>query len=730
MDWTAKWITPQREYGDVIPNFSKKFQIMDEIEKATLFVTALGTYEVLVNGQRVSDYVLAPGWTTYKSRLQYQEYDVTDLLQSKNDWNILVGKGWYRSNMSGRMLDELKAQPPAVKGELMIRYKTGREEWIVTDETWQVSESEIRFSEIYDGEICDARVTPLNDEGVKLFDGPDQTLIPQEGEKILEHERLEVADIITTPKGEVVLDFGQEITGYVEVTVEAKAGETVRLSHGEVLDKDGNFYNENYRTAKAQFHYICRDGVQTYHPRLTFYGFRYVRVEDFPGGISKVKPENFKAIAVYSDIKRTGYLSSSNSLLNKFFDNVIWGQKGNFLDIPTDCPQRNERLGWTGDAQVFIRAAAYNFDVQKFFHKWLGCLRADQLEDGYVGQMIPDTWQMECSAAGWGDAAIICPWELYRAYGDMEILKVSFPSMKKRIDYITRETKDEYLWTGGRQLADWLALDGEGEAAGKDKRQGGSRDDFVASAFYAYSTGLVVKIGKLLGEDVSEYENLYGNIVAKFQKVYDTYKTQTECVLAVHFGLTEHPKETVNQLAEMIRENGGALTTGFLGTPYLLHVLSDYGYSELAYDLLLREEYPSWLFSVKQGATTVWEHWDSLKEDGTFWEPSMNSFNHYAYGAVTDWVYGVAAGIQPTEEHPGYEKVRIAPIPTEKLDWLEARLDTRYGLVRSIWKKEKNFWRYEITTPVEAEIVIDGEKKQVTPGTYYFYSERKEGIKE
>lgn len=236
----------------------------------------------------------------------------------------------------------------------------------------------------------------------------------------------------------------------------------------------------------------------------------------------------------------------------------------------------------------------------------------------------------------------------------------------------------------------------------------------------------MIKTGQILAEDVSEYERLYSNIVETFRKVYDTYKTQTECVLAVHFGLTGNPKETVSQLAEMIRKNGGALTTGFLGTPYLLHVLSDYGYSELAYDLLLREEYPSWLYSVKQGATTVWEHWDSIKEDGSFWEPSMNSFNHYAYGAVTDWVYGVAAGIQPLESHPGYEKVRIAPVPTNRLDWLEARLDTRHGRIRSIWKKEQDFWRYEITTPVEAEIVIDGEMKKVPPGTYYFYSKRKE----
>lgn len=720
MNWIAKWIKPVKNYGDVAPVFAKRFQISGKVKKAMLTVTAMGIYEAMLNGQRVSDYVLAPGWTTYQKRLQYQEYDVAELLQANNQLTLLVGKGWYRSNMSGKLLEELKARPCGFIGELRIEYEDGQSEVIATDDTWQVSESEIRFSEIYDGEICDARFIALLNDKVEVFNGPSDTLIPQEGEQILEHERLGVAQIIKTPKGEIVIDFGQEITGYVEVKLSAKAGETVRLSHGEMLDKDGNFYNANYRTAKAQFHYICKNGEQTYHPRLTFYGFRYVRVEEFPGGTDKVKPENFKAIAVYSDIKRTGYLSCSNPLLNKFFDNVIWGQKDNFLDVPTDCPQRNERLGWTGDAQVFIRAAAYNFDVKRFFEKWLGCLRADQLEDGYVGQMIPDTWRFEPSVAGWGDAATICPWELYMAYGDKEILKVSFESMKKRVDYISNLTQEENLWTGCKQQGDWLALDGP-----NGSWKGGSREDFIASAFYAYSTSILVKTGKIIGEDVSKYEALYTRIVKAFRERFHTYTTQTECVLAAHFGLAENAQEVANQLADMIRDNDMHLTTGFLGTPYLLHVLSGYGHADIAYNLLLQESYPSWLYEVLRGATTVWEHWDSVKEDGTFERESMNSFNHYAYGAVVDWVYGVAGGIKPDERFPGYEKVKIAPIPSERLDWLKVKLDTKYGQIHSEWKKEKAFWRYEITTPVEAEITIAGEIHRVTAGTYYFYSVRK-----
>ncbi len=719
MKWTAKWIKPMIDYGDVAPVFEKQFQIRGKVTKAVLYITAMGVYEAKINGKRVSDYVLAPGWTTYYKRLQYQEYDVTELLEEENLLTILVGKGWYRSNMSGKMLAELKARPCGLIGELRIEYEDGQSEIIYTDDSWNVSESEIRFSEIYDGEICDARfVAPVN-ERVELFEGPSETLIPQEGVKILEQERFAVAQIIKTPKGETVIDFGQEVTGYVEVTVEAKAGDIVCLSHGEMLDKDGNFYNENYRTAKAQFVYTCKDGKQTYHPRLTFYGFRYIRIEEFPGGLDNVKPENFQAIVVYSDIKRTGYLSCSNPLLNKFFSNVIWGQKGNFLDIPTDCPQRNERLGWTGDAQVFIKAAAYNYDVEKFFYKWLGDLRADQTEDGYVPQMVPDSWHFEPSVAGWGDAALVCPWELYLAYGNEEILKVSFESMKKRVDYITNLTQEENLWTGCKQQGDWLALDGE-----NGSWKGGSREDFVATAFYAYSTSLLVKTGNILREDITEYEALHTRIVNAFKERFPTYQTQTECVLAIHFGLAEDAQATADQLADMICENDMHLTTGFLGTPYLLHVLSDYGHADVAYDLLLQDSYPSWLYEVLHGATTVWEHWNGMKDDGTFQSAHMNSFNHYAYGAVVDWVYGVAGGIKPVEYAPGYEKVKIAPIPSNRLDWLKVTLDTRHGQICSEWKKEEKFWRYEITTPVEAEILIAGEKHQVNAGTYCFYSKR------
>jgi len=720
MKWDAKWIKPTLDMGDICPLFVKGFPVNKNVKKAKLFITALGVYAAKLNGERIGDFILAPGWTVYKKRLQYQEYDVTKLLHQDNQLSITVGKGWYRGRLPGwtgsKVQDELREMPAGLLAQLEITFDDGTKELLVSDETWTCGESSIRFSDIYDGEIYDASYNPLPGQSVLSFDGPFNTLIAQQGEAVKEQERVHPARLLHTPKGEVVIDFGQEITGYVEINVTAKAGEEVKLSHAEVLDKEGNFYTENYRSAKANYHYICNDGRQTYKPQLTFFGFRYIRIDQFPGGTKAAGLDNFTAIVVHSCMKRTGYLSCSNPLLNQLFDNIIWGQKGNFLDVPTDCPQRDERLGWTGDAQVFVKTAALNYDVEKFFTKWLADMAADQGEDGYVGHVIPNVLGNESSAA-WADASTICPWEIYLAYGNLKILSNQFDSMKKWVDYITSHTNDKNLWTGGQHFGDWLGLD-----APSGSYKGSTREDFIASAFYAYSTSLVIKAGKALGEDVTEYESLYQSIISTFQATYPEYLTQTECILAAHFNLASNPQAAADQLAAMVEQCGIQLQTGFVGTPYLLHVLSDYGYSKLAYSLLLREQYPSWLYPVTKGATTIWEHWDGIMENGDFWSADMNSYNHYAYGSVADWVYGVAAGIKPSEEFPGYEKVSIAPIPDSRLDWLKATLETKYGVISSEWKKEDTLWRYEIETPVDAFITIDNKSSWVSKGKYIFYS--------
>ena len=725
MNWNPTWIRPANEPGDPAAVFGTSFVSEKTVSQATLTITAMGVYEAKINGRRVGKFVLAPGWTSYHKRLQYQEYDVTDLLtDGKNEIEVTVGSGWYHGHMPGfsgsAYQKELRTRPLGLTAQMALTFDDGSSQIFSTDETWKVSDGPVRFSDIYDGEIYDASKLPALDQDVAVFDGPTDTLIPQEGEEVHEQERLAVKNIFITPKGETVLDFGQNLTGYVELSVTAKSGDCVDLSFAEVMDKEGNFYTENYRSAKAQYHYICKDGAQTWHPLLTFYGFRYIRINAFPGGVDAVKPENFTAIAVYSDMKRTGFLSSSNPLLNQLFSNIIWGQKDNFLDVPTDCPQRDERLGWTGDAQVFIRTACLNYDAEKFFTKWLADLAADQHEDGYVGHVIPDLLQNPHASSAWGDAAAVCPWQVYLAFGNPQILRNQYHSMKQWISYITTTTTTKYLWTGGTHYGDWLGLD-----APSGSYKGSSNEDLIASAFYAYSTSLVIKAGTALGEDVSDLKELYANIVRTFQETWPTYHTQTECVLAAHFKLAKDCQAAADQLADMIRACGTKLQTGFVGTPYLLHVLSDYGHADLAWDLLLRTQYPSWLYPVTKGATTIWEHWDGIMEDGSFWSKDMNSYNHYAYGSVADWVYGTAAGILPREDAPGYAKVTIAPHPDTRLDWLRAELDTRHGHISSFWTKEDASWRYEITVPVDADIVIDGICHSVKAGSYCFYSDQK-----
>ena len=717
MHWFASWICPAESYGDICPAFRKTFFCPENVVSAALRITAMGVYEASLNGSRVGDFILAPGWTVYQKRLQVQQYELRIRPGQENELTVLVGKGWYRGRLAGWLpgQNSSAALPAALTAELTLRYSDGHTDTICTDASWQTAESAVRFSELYDGETYDAAFEPSVWTPAVICDGPTDTLIEQQGEPVREQECIAPARIFKTPAGEIVVDFGQNLTGYVEIALDGVKGEAVELSHAEVLDKTGNFYTENYRSAKAKYLYFCRDGAQRYKPKLTFYGFRYIRVDRFPCGAEHAAQENFTAIAVHSDMKRTGYLSCSDPLLNKLFENVIWGQKGNFLDVPTDCPQRDERLGWTGDAQVFIRTACLNFDAERFFTKWLADLAADQREDGAVGHVIPNILHQSGSAA-WDDAATICPWAVYLAYGDPNILRAQFASMKKWVDYITAHTTTKDLWTGGEHYGDWLGLD-----APSGSYKGSSREDLIASAFYAHSTALVIKAGRVLGQDISAYEALYERIVRAFRQAYPVYQTQTECTLAVYFALAEDTQKTTDQLAQMIRSCGTKLQTGFVGTPYLLHALSAHGYTELAYDLLLRREYPSWLYPVTKGATTIWEHWDGQMENGDFWSSDMNSFNHYAYGAVADWVYTVAAGIQTVEEKPGYAAVRIAPQPDKRLDWLEASVETRHGLVRSRWEKQRDMWRYEIETPVEAEIMIDGRKTLYRPGRYIFF---------
>ena len=703
----ADWIHPAYNMGKVCPLFRKDFYVEKDVRTAVLHITARGVYEAHLNDNRVGDFIMAPGWTSYHNRIQVQSYDVTDLLQEENILTVLLAEGWFR---------QLKnPQPKAIIAQLHIEYTDGTAEDIGTDDSWIVAESNLRFCHLYDGIVYDATVTPVFDtNAVIASDNSQKLLIPQEGEVVKEQERLCVKEIIVTPKGETVLDFGQNMTGYLEITADANEGDELAFSFGEILDKDGNFYNANYRSAKALYKYTCKNGKQTFKPALTFYGFRYVRVDSYP---SAIDPDNFVAVEVHSDLKRTGYIESSDPLLNQLFSNIIWGQKDNFLDIPSDCPQRDERLGWMGDAQIFIRTASYNYNVLKFFRKWLNDVKLEQYENGAVPDLVPSIFPRKPRiSTAWADAIAICPWQCYLTYGDTEIIENLFEPVCKWVDYITKVSKKPYLWFGGNHYADWLELGGKYGAF-----KGPTRDNLVASAYYANTVNILIKMGRLLGRDVSRYEDLYPKIRSAFIRQFgDDFKTQTEHILALYFELTDRPQEVADSLASLIHRQGDMIQTGFVGTPYILHVLSRYGYTELAYTLLLRKEYPSWLYPISKGATTIWEHWDGIKPNGDIWPVSMNSYNHYAYGAVGDWMYSVMAGINTVEAAPGFARIHFTPTPDDRIDWFRAEIDTAYGKVSSRWWHENGKVRYEIITPVESTAVIEGKTCTLSAGKHIF----------
>lgn len=697
--------------------YLKNFRCAAKAEKAILKITALGVYEAKLNGERVGDFILAPGWTSYLNRLQVQSYDVTNLLKTENSLEVTVGQGWRAIVNKRDGSDFLGYRDTALIAELTIVYADGTAESIVTDSSWTARESKLRYTNIYDGDIYDATFKAGSARHCICVDLKKDMLIPQEGEKIVEHERMPALQIIKTPAGETVIDFGQNMTGYVEFRIKGTPSAQATISHGETLDCDGNFYNANYRSADARIKFVCDGEEQTYKSALTFFGFRYIRLENWP---DEVKKENFTAVVVHSDIRRTGYFECSDETVNKLFKNIIWGQKSNFLDVPTDCPQRDERLGWTGDAQVFVRTASLNFDVERFFKKWLRDLAADQGRDGCVPHVVPNIFDDMGGSSAWSDAVVICPWEIYRTYGDKAVLEEQFDSMKAWIDWM-RERSENGKRSGGSHFGDWLGLDSP-----EGSYKGATPEELIATAYYKYSTELFIKAAHALGRDVAEYENIPAEAAKAFRREYMENgrvknATQTACVLALYFDITDDRAATVGQLNELI-ERAGHLETGFVGTPYLLHALSDNGYAETAYDLLLRREYPSWLYPISKGATTVWEHWDGIKPDGTMWSTDMNSFNHYAYGAVADWMYGAAAGINSDPDRPGFEHIIFRPVTDRRLDFVKASIDTRRGTVASEWRRENGRIKYIFTVPegCGASVIIGGEKHEVGAGTHEF----------
>lgn len=751
-DWKAKWIIPgYNEEANYRPSplFRKDFSTAKKITSATAYITSHGMYEAYLNGKRIGNALLAPGWTSYNKRLQYQAYDVTQLIQNGNNTiGAMLGNGWYRGVLAWENNGNLYGKDIALLFQLNITYNDGTTEIIKTDESWKCTTGEIVYSQIYNGEIIDARKQKegwLNNNyntlewyNAKEADFPKDKLVATLNEPVIQHEIFKPVKVFTSPAGDRIIDFGQNLVGWVQLKVKGKAGDSIVLSHAEVLDKNGNFYTENLRLAKAQDKYILKgEGEEIFHPHFTWQGFRYVKVEGYNGVIDE---NNFEAVAIYSNMEPTGTFTTSNALINQLQHNIQWGLKGNFLDIPTDCPQRDERLGWTGDAQVFSKTAAFNMNVDNFFTKWLQDLKADQI-NGLVPHVIPNILGNSGNSAGWADVATIVPWNMYLIYGDKQILELQYNSMKAYVESIRRVTKND-LWNTGEHFGDWLFYrpfdDNSGESAVTDKH-------LIAQCFYAYSTQILINTAKVLRkeDDVKEYSNLLDKIKAAFNKEYVTGSgrlvsgTQTAYVLALQFDMLPEQirSQAAKRLVENIKSYDNHLTTGFLGTPYLCHALTKFGYDSVAYKLLLQETYPSWLYPVKKGATTIWERWDGIKPDGTFQTPTMNSFNHYSYGAIGDWMYQNIAGIQRKEGVPGYKSIVIAPHVGGGFTYANATLKTPYGQIVSSWKIESTIMELKVEIPenTTADIIFpqstdlssikeDGNSLSITSNSYHIGS--------
>ncbi len=691
-----------------------------------------------LNGKKVSNDIFTPGWTSYKKRIQYQTYDVTALIQPSNAIAAIVGDGWYRGNIGFQKQRAYYGEKLALLAQLVINYSDGTSETIVTDKNWKVSTGPILESDIYNGEKYDARLE-MDGWATAAFKAdswkqagelnhPKDILVAPQGVPVKAVEELAPIKLLTTPKGETVWDMGQNMVGWVRLKVSGQNGDVITIKFAEVLDKEGNFYTDNLRAAKCTDTYILKgSGEETYEPKFTFHGFRFVQIEGL-----KTAPTigQIAGVVIHSVMTPTGQFACSDSLINQLQHNIQWGQKGNFLDVPTDCPQRDERLGWTGDAQVFSPTAAYNFDVSAFYTKWMKDVTADQTADGLVPHVIPDVLNGGGGSTAWADASLIVPWTTYLAYGDKRILEVQYPSMKAWVDYMKKRAGDDLLWTGDYHFGDWLAF-----ATTRSDYPGATTErDLIATAYYAHSSGLLAKIAGILGNtaDAQKYADLSKSIKKAFVAEFVTptgrlvSNTQTAYCLAIAFDLL--PENLVSKAAGYLAEDVkkmGHLTTGFVGTPLLCSTLSAQGHDDLAFMLLNRKDYPSWLYPVTQGATTIWERWDGQKPDSTFQDVGMNSFNHYAYGAIGEWLYTYVSGLQIDEKQPGYKHFIIEPHPGGGLTNARVEFNSMYGMIKSSWKidGENILLDVEIPANTKATVVMPGkdkETKELGSGKYSF----------
>ena len=692
-------------------------QPREQVTDARLHATAHGIYEARIDGRPATESVLNPGWTAYEWRLQVQEFDVTDLIRAGGSrLEVTLANGWWRGDLGFEKAMANYGQDIGFAGQLDVTYADGTVQAIGTDAGWAGSSSDSPAASLYGGQRIDARLRAQEPRAlpVRELEFDRSRLVPQVGPLIKRQETIAPVEVWTSPSGKTLVDFGQNLVGWLRLRVQGEAGAEIVVRHAEVLEH-GELGTRPLRGADATDTFVLSGGEDVFEPTLTFHGFRYAEVTGFPGEIT---PEAVEAVVVHSQMERTGWFECSDALVNQLVSNSIWGQKGNFLDVPTDCPQRDERLGWTGDIAAYAATAAFQFDSADFLHKWLLDVQAETAHNpgGYVPYVVPDVlkyadfashiefgnaWQGP--TAVWGDATVWVPQALWHAYGDRARLAARYPGMVLHLESVERVLSDSGLWDTGFQFGDWLDPD----ASPHDPAAAKADKGVVATACLYRSARFAASTARELGkaEEAQRWEALAARVRAAFAEHYVgadgriTSDCATVYALAICFDLLDDDIRAAAgaRLADVVADREYKVTTGFAGTPYVTWALSETGHVDAAYRLLLEKECPSWLYPVTIGATTIWERWDSMLPDGTINPGDMTSFNHYALGAVADWLYQVVAGIRPAA--PGYAEVLFKPTPGPGLDWAKAALDSPHGRIECGWRREGSAYVVDVLVP-------------------------------
>lgn len=735
MGWDAQWVTDKsyrigKKVSPVPMVFRKSFTLGKSIKRAFITSTAMGIYELELNGEKVGNEYFAPGFTSYKKNLQYQYYDVSRQLRESNTLTAVVAGGWAVGRFTYESKNKITADRQALLLELFLEYADGSTDKIITDETWEVAQQgNYLAADFYDGETYDARIDP----GALQWKKADKTTLPfaptlelSPGNPVTRQETLTPVQHFCNSDGEEIYDFGQNFAGVVSLKLRGKHGQMVTIRHAEVLDGD-KLYTASLRTAKATATYICTDGAQRYSPRFTYMGFRYI-------GVTGIKPEDIEisAYVLHSDFEETGHFECSDDGLNKLQSNIRWAGKSNFVDIPIDCPQRDERQGWTGDISIFASTACFNFDLSRFFEKWLKDVRLEQGHGGGIPMVVPrhGSTPPVVATACWGDCCILVPWAEYLARGNKEVLRRQYSTMKRFLRAVKFWASlsgfgdRKYIWKWLFQFGDWCAPEGY-------VREWMARGKWIATAYYANSCALMAKIAEILGEgaDREYYTGLRQRICEAFRNVLTNghgklkQEFQAGYVLPLYFEMEtgDNRRKMAKNLNRLVVENDYHLNTGFPATPYILFALADNGYVDTAYRVLLQDTCPSWLYEVKMGGTTFWEQWNAITPEGEVRDPSMN---HYAYGAVGDFLYRRVLGVEPVEG--GYRRFRVRPVLGGGITWARGSVQTPYGQISVHWEREGDLFSIHVEVPVSAtcELFLPGEKPILLESGQHSYSEK------